>query len=329
MAARVPTRLVSFGKRPRRYRAGDLEVVVLRPRRHLLDSPVNPVSERLLGELRRGDVVHTHHYETLLTNACLLAGRAMRKPVFVTDLGGGTANLNRRLGLHRLVTGALAISRFAAEFYPELMPRTTVISGGVDTELYSPADVPRERQVVYVGRLYPFKGVDVLIEAVDADTPLHVYGRRYDEAYSQELERLAAGKRVTFHADATDEEIRDAYRRSMVAVLPSVYRSRYDPVVQQKPELLGLTLLEAMACGTPAICSDAGAMPEVIDDGETGYVVPPSDPAALGERIRELLDGGERWRRMSGAAAERVREGYTWDRVAERCLEAYSLRSGR
>ena len=323
MATKVPTRLVSFGKRPRTFRLDELEVVVLHPRRYLLDSPVNPISERLFAELRRGSVVHAHHYETLLTNACLLAGRAMRKPVFVTDLGGGTANLNRRLRLHRLVNGSLAISRFAAEFYPELMDRTTVISGGVDTAFYSPGDGPRERQVVFVGRLYPFKGVDVLIDAVDAETPLHVYGRPYDAEYTAELERLAAGKRVTFHTGASDEEIRDAYRRSMVAVLPSVYRSRYDPVVQEKPELLGLTLLEAMACGTPAICSAAGAMPEVVADGETGYVVPPSDPAALGERIRELLDGGPRWEAMSSAAVERVRGGYTWDRVAERCLEAY------
>src|SRR5215217_4465925 len=69
--------------------------------------------------------------------------------------------------------------------------------------------------------------------------------------------------------------------------LPSVYRDREGgetPV----PELLGQTLLEGMACGTPAVCTRVASLPEVVDDGVTGIIVPPNDPVALGAAIRWL-----------------------------------------
>ena len=79
----------------------------------------------------------------------------------------------------------------------------------------------------------------------------------------------------------------------MCVVLPSVYRTDegYETLV---PELLGQTLLEGMACGTPAICTDVASMPEVVDHGVTGFVVPPNDPAGLGERLSWLRAQSDR-----------------------------------
>jgi glycosyltransferase involved in cell wall biosynthesis len=328
MAPMLPTRLVTFGASPRRFHDGALEVVVLRRRGRLGGNELNPISERLFGELRSARVVHVHQYETLLSNICLVAARALRTPAFVTDLGGGGHNFVRVLRLHRLVTGALAISRFSADFYPELRDRTEVIYGGVDARRFSPGGGERRAGVVFVGRLLPHKGVDVLIEAMPPDVPLHVYGRAYDSAYRAELERLARGKQVHFHEQAADEEIVAAYRSARAAVLPSVYTSRYG-VEAAKPELLGLTPLEAGACGTPAVVSSAGSLPEVVEDGVTGFVVAPGDSEALGARLRELLEGGPAWEAMSAAAAERVRAEFTWERVAERCVAAYARRATR
>ena len=69
----------------------------------------------------------------------------------------------------------------------------------------------------------------------------------------------------------------------LCVVLPSVYRSAAGET--KVPELLGQTLLEGMACGLPAVCTRVASMPEVVDDGVTGFVVPPNDPTALGERL--------------------------------------------
>jgi D-inositol-3-phosphate glycosyltransferase len=77
-----------------------------------------------------------------------------------------------------------------------------------------------------------------------------------------------------------------------------------------------------MAVGTPVICTDVGAMPEYVVDGETGYVVPPNDPQSLRQRIVSLLDDPSAAKRM-GRSGHRHVQQFTWARVAERTLEVY------
>ncbi len=176
---------------------------------------------------------------------------------------------------------------------------------------------------MFVGRVLPHKGVDVLIQALDGATPLHIYGPNLDREYRAALDRLGAGKQVHFHGDASNDEIVDAYRRARVAVLPSVEKSVYGHAGPTS-ELLGLVLLEAMACGTPVVASALGGMPEIVREGETGFLVPPGDVTALQDRLMTLLGSDRAWSPMSGAAVELIRAEFTWDRVAERCLNAYS-----
>jgi len=66
-------------------------------------------------------------------------------------------------------------------------------------------------------------------------------------------------------------------------------------------------------------------MPEAVVEGETGFVVPPSHPDALGERIYQLLDNPSLARAMGKAARQHILDGWTWDHVARRCLTAYGL----
>jgi glycosyltransferase involved in cell wall biosynthesis len=134
--------------------------------------------------------------------------------------------------------------------------------------------------VLYVGRLLPHKGVDRLIEALPPELPLTVCGRPYHDAYFRRLQTLAAGKRVEFVTDAEDATVRALYARSWATVLPSVYRDCYGHV-HRMPELMGFTLLESMACGTPAVASRVGAMPEFIAEGETGFVFDSLDELAM------------------------------------------------
>jgi alpha-maltose-1-phosphate synthase len=323
MARRVPTRLVAFGPRSRRIRLGDLEVRVLRARTRWRGDEINPLSERLPWELAGARIIHAHHYKSVVTNLCLVVGRALGKRVYCTDLGGSARHYADELRLGRLVSGFLPISEFSARFFPALADRTSVIYGGVDVERFRPDGGARERSVVFVGRILPHKGIDVLIRAIDADTPLRVYGRPYDRRYLAELTRLSDGKPVSFHLTATDDEVLAAYRRAKVAVLPTVPVTAYGPS-SASAELLGLVLLEAMACGTPVIGSRMGGIPEVIREGETGYLVAPGSELELRERIQAVLgaDPGS-WERMSRAAHDHVRAEFTWDRVAERCLRAY------
>ena len=89
-------------------------------------------------------------------------------------------------------------------------------------------------------------------------------------------------------------------------------------------ELLGLTALEAMASGTPVVCSRVGGLPEIVDDGVTGFLVTPGEVGELRERLEQVLGNADLAARLSRNARERVRERFTWDACAERCLAAYS-----
>ena len=325
MARLVPTRLLSFGPEAARFRQDGLEVKILRSKRDWKCSEVNPVSGRLPYELAGSRVVHAHHWESVVTNLCLVAGATLRTRVYATDLGGSGPNYWRKFRLHHLLSGFLAVSQFAVSFYPELADRSCVISGGVDLARHQPGPRQRARRALFVGRLLPHKGIDLLIEALAPETPLHVIGRAYDPPFRERLHRLAAGKSVTFDEEASDDDVIEAYQTSRVLVLPSVYDPVHGPQAP-KAELLGLTLLEAMACGTPAICTDVGGMPEVVRHGETGLVVRAGDAGELAGAVEQLVEGNGSWRCMSEAAATDAHSRFGWQHVAERCLTAYEGR---
>ncbi len=196
--------------------------------------------------------------------------------------------------------------------------------GGVDTARFSPNPaIPRNNRVLFVGRILPHKGVNYLIEALPEGMTLEIAGQPYHPEFFREVQRLAQGKNVIFHHDSTDEQLIAAYRSALCIVLPSVYRTLYGDQTLI-PELLGQTLLEGMACGTPAICTDVASMPEIVENGITGFVVPPNDPAALRAKLIYLRDHPERVHAMGEAARTRVLNHFTWPAVVERCLKIYA-----
>jgi glycosyltransferase involved in cell wall biosynthesis len=113
------------------------------------------------------------------------------------------------------------------------------------------------------------------------------------------------------------------YRSAQVLALPSVNRTCYGRVVHVS-ELLGLVVLEAMASGTPVVASHIGGLPEIVRDGETGFLTPPGDVKALHERLAQLLTDAPLARRMGERARAHVLDQFTWQKVAERCLTAYA-----
>ena len=136
---------------------------------------------------------------------------------------------------------------------------------------------------------------------------------------------MAAGRRVAFEHDADDDALVERYRRALVTVLPSVY-TPVDGRTTRQPELLGLVVLESMACGTPVIVTDVASLPELIEDGVNGFIVPPNDAAAIGEKIRFLRDHPTAADEMGRRARTAVLDRFTWRAVAARCLDAYQGR---
>jgi glycosyltransferase involved in cell wall biosynthesis len=201
--------------------------------------------------------------------------------------------------------------------------RAAVILGGVDVEKFSPGErAIRTGAALFVGRLLPHKGVDDLIRALPPEMALTIVGPEPDAATAAHLHALASGKSICFKHGLGDEELVQEYRRALCVVLPSVYRPG-DGTETRVPELLGQVLLEGMACGTAAICTDVASLPEIVEDWVTGFVVPAHDSEALGQRLRWLHEHPERAREMGRAGRQRVLERFTWRQVVRRCLQTY------
>lgn len=325
MAEVTPTRLLSFGDQAKTERLGSLDIRVIGNPWHVRGQRSNPISPAIVPEIMHSDVVHCHQQHILASSMAALISRVTRRKVFVTDLGGGGWDLSAYIRTDRWYNGHLHISEYSRRVFAQQgQPWSHVILGGIDTEKFSPeASIERDGSVVFVGRLLPHKGINFLVEATPPDVPLRLVGRPMDERYLAELKTLAESKPVTFHHHCTDNDIIRFYRNAMCIVLPSVYRDMYGRETNV-PELLGQTLLEGMSCGTPAICTDVASMPEIVEDGKSGFIVPPNDSSAICRRIAWLREHPSEATQMGTAARQRVLDKFTWPTVVGRCLEIYA-----
>jgi glycosyltransferase involved in cell wall biosynthesis len=327
LAGQVDCELVTFGPRAGRWREdGGLTVRVLRPLGRLRGHPAQPLAPQLPAALTRADVVHTHHFRSLPTRLAAVTARVIGAGTAVTDHGltgwawGGLAN--------RLFDRFLTVSACSARLLGAPPARTRVIYGGADPQRFRPDQDERRAGVLFVGRLTPHKGVDRLIQALPDGATLSVAGseghdpKLPERDYPQLLRRLAAGRAVRFAGPVADAELPMLYRRARVFVLPSVEETCYGRPVAIS-ELLGLTLLEAMASGTPVVASRLGGLPEVVRHGETGFLVTPGNVEELRGRVAQLLRDPALAQRMGDRGRELVLDRFTWDACADRCIAAY------
>lgn len=227
------------------------------------------------------------------------------------------------------------------ELYGADASKITVMSPGVDLELFRPipkAEARRyvglrddaERLLLFVGRLDPVKGLNVLLEAVchlirdlapsgQRSISLAVIGGDSEsvEAVRGEAicldevkERYGLKEMVAFLGSRSQDALPYYYSAADVCVMPSLYES------------FGLVALEAMACGTPVVASRVGGLPHVVRDGETGLLVPENDPEALADGLKRILTDGDLGRRL-GERAHQVAQGYSWQQVAAATVQLY------
>jgi glycosyltransferase involved in cell wall biosynthesis len=153
-------------------------------------------------------------------------------------------------------------------------------------------DLPGTGFILFVGDMARFKGLDVLLKAyagLQQAPPLVVIGRRLRDTPTEFPPNV--------HVLGTwpHSAIMHAWRRSLFGVVPSV-----------GPEACATVVMEAMACGKAVIATDIGGMPDLIDPGETGLLVPPGDAHALGHAMQRLLDDRALRARLEAASLAKV-----------------------
>ncbi|MEM4699914.1 MAG: glycosyltransferase family 4 protein [Candidatus Nezhaarchaeales archaeon] len=175
-----------------------------------------------------------------------------------------------------------------------------------------------ESIVLFVGRMVYEKGPHVLVDAA-----LELLSRRWDVKFvlvgegplrkelMDKVQSSGLAHKFYFTSFIDDLELSELYAACDVAVFPSLY------------EPFGIVALEAMAAGKPVVVSDVGGLSELVVDGLNGIKVPSGRAHELSLAIERLLESKEEARRMGERALRRVREAYSWDRIAERTEGVY------
>jgi glycosyltransferase involved in cell wall biosynthesis len=326
LAQEVPCKLITFGSRCSVRREAGLDVTVLEPRILLRHHPVHPLARGLLGELAEGDIIHAHHLLAFPSRLSAIAAWSRGQRRVVTDHGLGRCRGPQVVT--RLFDRFLTVSAYSAETLRMPANKTTIIYGGADTDRFHAQASDDRSGVLFVGRLTPHKGAEALIQALPDGTTLTLAGTSGHDRGSPErgyptfLARVAEGRDVRFVGRVEENDLPGLYRSARAFVLPSVEKTCYGKPVAI-PELLGLSLLEAMASGTPVIASRIGGLPEVVVDGETGFLVQPGNVPELRDRLEQLLADDRLVGTMGENARQHVLENFTWDRCAQQCLTVY------
>jgi starch synthase len=295
------------------------------------------------------DLVHSHTWYANLAGhlASLLHGiphvatvhsLEPLRPWKAEQLGGGYAlsSWAERVPLAS-ATAVVAVSdgmrSDVLSVYPEISPeRVRVIRNGIDTLEYAPdpgTDVlqkhgvdPARPYVIFVGRITRQKGVPVLLRAASSLDPsaqlVLCAGAADTPELGAEVASLVAGLRssrsgVLWIPEMLPKtEIIQLLTHAMAIATPSIY------------EPLGIVNLEAMACSTAVVASRVGGIPEVVDGGVTGLLVPPGDPASLADALNMLLRDPGRASAMGEAGRARAVAEFSWDAVAAQTAALYS-----
>jgi glycosyltransferase involved in cell wall biosynthesis len=222
----------------------------------------------------------------------------------------------------RLVGLTQALTRQVGRLYRLPIERVPHVRVPVDTAFFCPAP-SRDRQgpfrVLYVGRLEFRKGVHVLLRAIPRVLrripEVHFTLIGADSGLRGLVERSFADARcagrLTWIPSASRPLLREAYQSADVCVVPSLWDNH--PTV----------CLEAMSCGRAVVASRAGGIPEIIEHGRTGHLVPPGSSYALAQGIVELLADPARRSALGRAARARMEAHYSVERVFDETIALY------
>ncbi|BAS27135.1 glycosyl transferase family 1 [Limnochorda pilosa] len=353
-AGGVEVRVLTLGEAGSPFREEDGGVEVIRLRNGFPPAPdlvtavahfnFDALQEAIALSGRGFDLIHAHDW--LVAYAARTLKHGFRVPLVAT-LHATEHGRNR--GIHtplqryihdmewtltyeawRVILCSSAMREETARLFNLPADKTLVLPNGVEPdELAVPADedlaafrrmhaAPDQTLILAMGRLVPEKGFDVLLDAFRLvldrfpRAKLVIAGEGpHRAALEERAGRLGVAPHVYFKGFAADPVRNRLLHVADVAVFPSTY------------EPFGIVALEAMGAGLPVVASRCGGLPEVVEHGETGLLVPAGDPAALADALVPLLLSPGLREHLGRRGRERVAARFGWRRVAERTLEEY------
>jgi glycosyltransferase involved in cell wall biosynthesis len=287
----------------------------------------------------RIDILHTHLFEPSVIglNAGVLARTPMR--VVTRHYSDYHTRINKKWHVSldqlctRLSNAVIAVSQHTADHMIEMegapARKVRAILNGIDFDRAKVSGNDAEKQIrrefnaegshllLIVARLHPEKGHTYLFKAlseirrrVSKPVRLLVAGTGpFADDYRQQVQANGCEDIVSFLGFRKDSA--DLMASADLVILPSV------------AEAFGLAITEALYLGTPVVATRVGGIPEIVDDGIDGVLVPPGDSAALADSIVDLLNDPARLKRMAGAGRDKVMNRFRFDNMVRAYEELY------
>ncbi|MCX8042461.1 MAG: glycosyltransferase family 4 protein, partial [Thermodesulfobacteriaceae bacterium] len=227
--------------------------------------------------------------------------------------------------IYRVVTkranAVITVSEFSKaeilKYFPELENKIYVIYNGVNHNKFRPLDLPRKKQILFIGAIAKHKNISVILEAflkVISKIPhkLVIVGSKDSGMPSDEnitrILSMIPPNRIEFTGKVSDDDVVNLYNTSDLFIFPSIY------------EGFGLPLLEAMACGCPIIASKASSIPEVC--GDSAIYFDPYSSEELATRILEMANNEAMKKDVIQKGIRRAKE-FSWRKAAEMHTEVF------
>jgi len=318
------------GRPQQEYRDG-YRIIRFKPISTAMGNAIMPTMLfKLLRERGNFDIIHAHSHLFFSTNLCALVRKLGSPPLVITN--HGLISQTVPMWVHRIYLPTVA--RWTYEAADKVICYTeedksrledlgidsdkiVVIHNGIDTELFTPREKEKNsNQILWIGRFTPGKGVEYLIDAFSIlvkDFPelrLVMVGKGPSrDAIKQKVANLGLNGSVSIIDFVPNSELPDLYRASDVFVLPSLY------------EGVPRTILEAMACGVPVVCTE---LPQLVDIVRScGLLVPARDVEALADAVARVICDEELAKKFGRSGRDKVVRHYSWEDTVRRTIGVY------
>lgn len=285
------------------------------------------------------DVIHAHNLFFRTTEIAALLRTVFPVPLVTTvHLGkveGGAGVFKLLIRLYESTMGnfilhqsdrLIAVSRAVADHLRtmgNISKPVVVIPNGVDTSQFFPGTGNRNvpPTILFVGRLVPNKGPDVLLRAIPAVLAAHPHARFLfagDGPMWSQLHKMASSMGIVDKIKFLGlcHDVPQLMREAAIFVRPSTL------------EGMPLTVLEAMASGLPVVATPAGGIPEILTNGVNGYLFPVGDSQALSKAIISLLDSPSLSEEMGSRGLQRAASSYGWESAVKQTERIYIEETG-
>ena len=317
--------------RPTQESKDGYKIIRFKPLLKLMGNSISPTLFLKLIHTRNDfDVIHAHSYLFFSTNLCALVKKIGSSPLVITN--HGLVSQTAPLWLQKMYIPTIAkwtfksadkIICYTKEELAEIKRlginpnKIAIIHNGTDIKLFTPFKKERStNQILWIGRYVLGKGVEYLIDAFhilvkeNPNLKLLMIGRgALKKNIEQRMRNLNLSKNIIMKDFIPDSELPKIYRNSDVFVLSSLN------------EGVPNTILEAMACGIPIVCTELPQLVDVVKG--CGLLVPLRDPQALADAIYRIISDKELAQKLGENGRKKVVENYSWEDTVNKTINIY------